>query len=389
MDEGGGTRAAEWTGVGLVDSLLGLVISALLITEYVSDDKLSHSQVTIGVATSIGLGALIVMHRRAPLLLAVAVTGLASARAFLPEGGAGVAHGLVIIVAAYSVAAYRDGWVAYTGLALSITFGLVTIAYDRSSWDLGSFLFYGVWVCAPWVVGRMIRLRQQREQALERDVVRLDRVREEEARAAVDEERLRIARELHDVVGHAIGVIVLQADGGRRLLDIDPQETRTALDTIERVGRDALGEMRRLVALMRETESIGALGPQPGLRRLDALATELRAAGLPVEIRIEGGPVALPAGLDLAAYRIVQEALTNTLKHAGPASAQVVIRYEAGSVCIAVIDDGIGPSGNGLPGHGLTGIRERVSVYGGSVEAGPGEQGGYVVRARLPYAGSP
>ncbi|HEY3105579.1 MAG TPA: sensor histidine kinase [Gaiellaceae bacterium] len=215
----------------------------------------------------------------------------------------------------------------------------------------------------------------------------LERDREQEMRQAVEDERARIARELHDVVGHALGVIVLQADGGRRVLSAEPQETERALETIERTGRAALVEMRRLVAMLRASEEQLALLPQPGLAQLGALAAQVRSAGLPVDVVVLGDPSPLPAGVDLSAYRIAQEGLTNVLKHAGPAHATVTVRYGAGEVAIEVADDGAGStSSNGDGGHGLTGIRERVAMFGGEVEAGPRNGGGYAILARLPYA---
>jgi len=220
------------------------------------------------------------------------------------------------------------------------------------------------------------------------DNVRLDPERVSAARRAAAEERARIARELHDVVGHAIGVIVLQADGGRRLLRVDPGETERALTTIEQTGRGALDEMRRLVAMLRATDDEDALAPQPGLAGLEELAADVRAAGLPVDVVIEGQPTALPAGVDLSAYRIAQEALTNALKHAGPAHARVLVRYGAREVGIEVEDDGRGAptAGSNGGGHGLVGIRERAALYGGQVDAGPRPEGGFAVRVRLPYS---
>jgi len=202
----------------------------------------------------------------------------------------------------------------------------------------------------------------------------------------VAEERQRIARELHDVVAHAISVIVVQARGGRRLLDTEPAEARGAFDTIEGTGQQVLGEMRRLLGLLRESEDQLALAPQPSLVRIDDLVEQVRDAGLPVELAIEGEPTELPPGIDLSAYRIVQEALTNALKHAGPATARVTLRYGEDSLELEIADDGSGSAAGNGGGHGLVGIKERVAMLGGEVEAGGRVAGGYTVRARLPYA---
>jgi signal transduction histidine kinase len=208
--------------------------------------------------------------------------------------------------------------------------------------------------------------------------------RDERAQEAVAEERTRIARELHDVVAHAISLIVLQARGGRRMLSDDPDETRRALDVIEHAGEQALGEMRRLLGLLRDDEPELTLAPPPSLRRIDELVAGTRASGLPVEVVIEGEPVELPPGVDVSAYRIVQEALTNALKHAGPAHARVTITYARDAVDLAIVDDGPGvPSANG-GGYGLAGMRERVAVYGGRLESGARPEGGYALRVRLP-----
>ncbi len=186
-------------------------------------------------------------------------------------------------------------------------------------------------------------------------------------------------------MAHAISVIVLQARGGRKLLDEEPDEARQALDAIERTASQALDEMRRLLGLLRESDEELALTPQPTLARLHDLVTHVRDAGLPVELAVEGEPTELPPGVDLSAYRIVQEALTNALKHAGPATARVTVRYGEGELDLEIADDGAGAGNGDGGGQGLTGIRERVAVFGGEVETGMRAEGGYAVRARLPY----
>jgi signal transduction histidine kinase len=213
---------------------------------------------------------------------------------------------------------------------------------------------------------------------------RAERERETAARVAVAEERARIARELHDVVAHSVSVMVLQTGAVRRLLDEHQTREREALGAVERTGREALAEMRRLLGVLRAPDEQAELAPQPGLSELPALVARTEAAGLPVALRVEGEPSALPLGIDLSAYRIVQEALTNTLKHAGPAHAEVAIRYERDSIDIEIADDGRrAPTDNG-GGHGLVGMRERATLYGGELTAEAREGGGFVVHARLP-----
>ena len=200
--------------------------------------------------------------------------------------------------------------------------------------------------------------------------------------AVVAAERERIARDLHDVVAHSLSVMVIQAQAAERVLEGEQTSAREALASIDATGRQALAEMRRLVGMLREREY--TLSPQPGMGQLDLLLDQVRAAGLPVEIETQGEPRPLAPGVDLAAYRIVQEALTNVLKHAGPASARVTVRYAANGVELEVADDGVG-AGDGPPGgHGLAGMRERVAVYGGALEAGSVNGRGFRVRATLP-----
>src|SRR5581483_9114664 len=189
----------------------------------------------------------------------------------------------------------------------------------------------------------------------------------------------RIARELHDVVGHSVSVMTVQAAAARRLLKPHQEEEREALLVVEQTGREALAEMRRMVGVLRRPEEAPALAPQPSLEHLDKLVAHTRERGLPVELRIEGDPVTLPAGVDLTAYRLVQEGLTNAIKHARAGQAEVVVRY-------GERDDELGGGDGDGGGHGLVGMRERVSVYGGELEAGPQDGGGYRLRARLPLS---
>jgi signal transduction histidine kinase len=215
-----------------------------------------------------------------------------------------------------------------------------------------------------------------------------ERERDVAAREAVVEERARIARELHDVIAHNVSMMVLQAGAERRVLNGSAGSTREVLQTIEQVGRSALTEMRRLLGMLR-SDAAESLRPQPGLEDLPALAAQVREAGLPVELRIEGEPRSLPAGIELSAFRIVQEALTNTIKHAGQARAQVSVRYGADMLELEIVDDGRGADrdtaeGAVGKGHGLVGMRERVALYGGRLAVGGHPAGGFAVRARLP-----
>ena len=206
---------------------------------------------------------------------------------------------------------------------------------------------------------------------------------------AVAEERRRIARELHDVVAHSVSVMTVQAGAVRRLLRPDQERERQALEVIEATGREALTEMRRLVGLLREQGSMPEFAPQPSMRTVDVLLGTVREAGLPVELEVEGEPRELPPGIDLSAYRVIQEALTNALRYAGPAHAWVTVRWKARELELEVANDGRSEPGRSDGGHGLAGLRERVALVGGTIDSGPRTGGGFVVRAHLPLEGAP
>jgi signal transduction histidine kinase len=214
----------------------------------------------------------------------------------------------------------------------------------------------------------------------------LEQTREQDARRAIAEERARIARELHDVVAHSVSVMTVQTSAVRRLLTPEQEKERHALLTVEQTGREALAEMRRLVGVLRSDDhEAPALAPQPGLAEVGTLVAHAKETGLQVDLQIEGQPVRLPAGIDLTAYRLVQEGLTNAIKHASAEHAEVCVRYASGHVEVEVVDDGRGVNGRSSSGgHGLLGMRERVSIYRGDLDVGPRAEGGFRLRARLP-----
>jgi signal transduction histidine kinase len=374
------------------DWALALALAALLEIELwtidpshppgdVGSDVFSSAERAVAGAAGLVLTLSLAWRRRAPLIvLAVAIATSIIANFAAPLDAA-TTPAVALVVAVYSVGAHAERLREWIGLA---GVGAVIAANAAAEFSLGNLLFIAMILGGAWLGGRAMRYRRERERVLERLTVDLEREREEKARAAVAEERVRIARELHDVVAHAISVIVLQARGARRSLAADPEETREALDTIEATGSEALAEMRRLLGMLRTHDEDVALAPQPSLRYLDALAAQVREAGLPVELSVEGEPIELPPGVDLSAYRIVQEALTNALKHAGPTSARVLVRYGKDDLELEIADTGAGAVASDGEGHGLVGMRERVSLYGGRLEAGPRDGGGFAVRARLP-----
>jgi signal transduction histidine kinase len=290
-----------------------------------------------------------------------------------------------LLVAAYTVAAYSELREAAIGGAILLGWGAAAMVWDDV--PFGDYLFVAIILGGVWAAGRTVRSRRQLAVALADKNVLLEHEQEARAKQAVAEERTRIARELHDVVAHNVSVMVVQAGAERRSLGDDRRETREALEAIEQTGRQALTEMRRLLGMLRKDDDELALAPQPSMEHLELLVSQVREAGMPVELEVEGEPEPLPAGVDLSAYRIVQEALTNALKHAGPARALVRVRYRRDELELEIVDDGPGPAvdaTNGAGGHGLIGMRERVSMFGGDLAAGERSGGGYSVHARLP-----
>jgi signal transduction histidine kinase len=328
---------------------------------------------------ALGMTAALLLRLRAPLLtLVLEAAGMTLLSVVSPvEGNDPMTLVLMVLVAVYTVGAHARGRALLAGAALVLVATGAAIVEDGSSMNVSGFLFFGLVIGGPFVAGIVIRIRRERERVLVHE-------RDERARTAVADERSRIARELHDVVAHAISVIVLQARGARHALADDPDDARHAIDAIERTASQALGEMRRLLAILREDDESASLVPEASLSHLDVLADEVCAAGLPVEVRVSGEPRELAPGLDASAYRIVQEALTNALKHAGRASALVNVHYGADALELEVADDGVGAQNGATSGHGLIGMRERAAVFGGRIEAGPRGEGGYTVRASLP-----
>jgi signal transduction histidine kinase len=273
---------------------------------------------------------------------------------------------------------------ARVGLVIVLV-GAAIVMYNSPGASAGDLVFTTAMFGMGWLVGFALRERTVRTEAAEERAVRAEREREAAARVAVAEERGRIARELHDVVAHAVSVMVLQVGAVRHRMPESDTEDRETLKNVEQAGRTALAEMRRLLNAMRVDGDELELLPHPGLDDLEALVDDVRKAGLAVNLRMHGEPVELPPALDLSAYRILQEALTNALKHAHASKADVDVHYDAGALQLCVRDNGRGgPSGDSGLGHGLVGIRERVKIYGGDMTAGPAPGGGFLLQARLP-----
>jgi len=316
-------------------------------------------------------------RRLAPVpVFAISVAAVA---ALFARGNPGGALPMVIAVGAYTVGAYRPAR-EVVAAAVWLNAALVAMLIAGSpGFGVPEFVTSVAVYAATMLAGWTMQSRRLRLDAAERGQA------EAAGRAAADE-RLRIAQELHDVVAHSLGVIAVQAGVGTHVLDADPAEARRALSNISRTSRSSLAEIRRLLGLVRGRESTAPFAPTAGLADLERLALEIAEAGLPVTLEVADDTSEVPPGVELAAYRIVQEALTNTLRHAHAHQATVRLEARAGTVHLTVSDDGSGPNGRrGSSGHGLVGMRERVAVYGGSLEVGPGPDGGCRVDATLPY----
>jgi signal transduction histidine kinase len=358
------------------DELLAVALTTLVLLEVaLREGPESHRIESAALAVALGAAAARRSHDPLPLLalmLAVSVVSRAVPSLAQPTNSGGF---VFLLLAVYSAAAHTSG--RRTLLAGGMTVGTFVPALDMSGGiTADNVIFFALIFGAPWIAGRAVRQRRLNERELELEKGR--------AAAAIVEERARIARELHDVVAHSISVMVVQARGGRRVLESEPADAREALAVIESTGQQALDEMRRLVGMLRSGDETLPLAPQPSLGQLGTLVDQVRAAGLPVELAIEGEPRDVPPGIDLSAFRIVQEALTNALTHAGPARARVVLRYLADDLELEISDDGPGSGAGSGSGYGLVGMRERVSVYGGELQAGRHPEGGYTLRVRLP-----
>jgi len=348
------------------------------------------------VAWAVALAAPLVLRRRWPLLV-LAVTTLHFTRYWAVGQVNEIASWVILGVAVYSAAAYADRrrarwmcgacllWLIGSGVVLSARagpIGAVEVA-AIAMFDALPFLL-------AWPLGAMMRRLREYRVVLEERNRQLDQEREVNARRAVLEERVRIARELHDVVAHHVSVMGVQAGVARRLFDRDPPEAVAAIGSVETASRQAIADLQQLVGVLRRQEEGDDLAPQPSLQRLPELVEHMRQTGLPVKLTTTGEPQQLPAGVELSAYRIIQEALTNTLKHAGPAQAAVTVRYDNGAVEVEVVDDGQGPppARQETGGKGLVGMQERVRLYGGRLEAGARPGGGFRVYAVLRSGGS-
>ncbi len=386
-------QAPGQMGPLLIDGIAALVVFALIAQQLITKHLLpgQHPTTVLTWLLAVLIVAPILTHRRFPRAsVAVCLSAIA-----VYAAGRYVAYpGFAVFVLTFDIALHSEERIAVPTLfASAVVIGIAVDLQPTKVAVLSTYIASEIFVGGAWLAGWTLRRRRARWAGLQARAERLEREREEEARRAVTEERLRIARELHDVIAHSMSVIAVQSAVGNHVIDSQPAEARQALAAIEATSRSALTEMRRLLGVLRqEGEPRGSLTPAPGLADLSALAGQVRDAGLTVWINVDGQRGAIPPGIDLSAYRIIQEALTNVIKHAAAASASVTIRYRPDSVTVEIADEGAGTPAAGVPapragsGHGIIGMRERVAVFGGEFSAGPGPDGGFRVRACFPVA---
>ncbi len=409
--------------VDVAQTLFTLLVSLPFIVATLTRDHRGAAPLLVALTLVAALALL--WRRRAPSTVLVVSACAAAVVILLARGGDDDASSIGPYFALYTLAAYRPRRRSIAGLAFAgaLLGGAAAVEGVHSRHGgLAPTIGTLALVFAAWAYGRSVGLRRAYMAELEARAEHLQRGRAADMRAALAEERARIARELHDVVAHHVSVMTVQASAAQRTLERDPARSREAMAAVEETGRGALREMRRLVGVLRDPAEAGPaaggeMAPQPGLADIDALVASVREAGLDVAVTVRGEPRPLSSGVDLAVYRIVQEALTNTLKHSGAASSRVLLRYDPDELTVRVLDDGRGlrpsrpPAGRGgaspapeversafagagpaagdggTPrrlGHGLLGMRERVSLYGGRLYTGPRADGGYEVLARIP-----
>lgn len=327
----------------------------------------------------------LVARRRAPVSVALVVAIALAVQVLAVVRGVSFLAGLLpLAVMVYSVAAYGAPRCRSIGLAALLAAAVLASVRVPEMHRTGEILFSIFALTSTWLLGDAARRHRGHADRHAAEARRLADERDAWRAGAVAEERSRIARELHDVVAHSVSLMGVQAGAARIQLDTDKERAREALLAIETTARDAVQELRRLLDILREHPDGGSLTPQPGMAEIRELVAQVRAAGQPVTLKVEGTEVPVPPGVALAAYRIVQEALTNTIKHARARHAEVRIAYAAQALELMIVDDGAAAASGTPGGHGLIGLHERAALYGGSLEAGPRGNGGFSVRARLP-----
>ena len=365
--------------------VLPVLIAAVGTLEFVAIDlpHLGRSLVFIYVAS-----AVLLLNQRYPLASPLTALGVLVVFSLVDPLAAteGNTTLLLAMFSLFVVAAFNSGRVAVLGGLFGLVC-LALVAVRAPVWDISGFVVLVLLLLIAWGAGRLSALRDQIALDLRDQKQRAETERAEEAARAVELERARISRELHDIVAHHISVIVVQARGGRRCLATAPEDARQAFDAIEQMGGEALTEMRQLLGVL-SSQAQAPLSPSASLRQLDPLLNQVRSSGQEVDLVVQGTAVPLPPGLDLAAYRIVQESLTNVVKHTRRTQARVTVSYQPNDLQLEIADNGPGPyaapAGDGHAPRGLVGMRERVAIYGGTLSTGPANGAGFLVKATFP-----
>ncbi len=383
------SRLGRWEPASLDRLAAAVLLVAIEAQIWLTPAQAGRTASAVG---GVGVAMAVAVRRRWPL--GAVVLGLGSILVTDAVGGS-VAQSAVATVPAGAMITYGAGAFvtprrALVGVALVVAGLALNVAFtSRAAADV----FFSVVVVGvlPWALGWTLRRRARTAQAHRALAEQLDAERDLRARAAADDERARVARELHDVVAHCVSVMVIQAGGARLVMDVEPARAEESLRIVERAGREALAEMRRLLGVMDAGKDPAPLAPSPGIADVADLVSRTCDSGFPARLDVRGDPVPLTPALDLCAYRIVQEALTNAIKHAGPASVRVIVRWSAAALDVVVEDDGSGPpAGAGAAGgHGLAGMRERAALHGGRLDVGAGPAGGFIVHAHLPLETAP
>lgn len=363
-----------------VDLVVALILGVVILIQEAAMARPGAIEILAGA----GSAATVAWRRRAPVAATIAAAVFIGLLA--RSGGAPNLEVVVLVLDFYMLGRSGErGWLTLEALLVAVALPAVALV-PESSGVVDVVSTWAVFIVLPFASARVIGTRTAAMRELQADAQRLESEQRERARRAIGEERIRIARELHDVIAHSVSVMVIQTAAARRLARQDQAGAGEALDAVTNCGREALSEMRRMVGVLHrgDLELAGA----PGLTQLQRLADRARASGLPVEVRIDGDPRPLPQMIDLVAFRVVQESLTNVIKHAGAARAVIMVAYTTRTLDIDIIDDGHGPgrADPGLEGtgHGLIGMQERLATYGGELQTGRGRGGGFHVRARIP-----
>ena len=370
------------------DALLAAILLVASLAEIAAGAEEWSGPVALEFFLAVVCAVPLAWRRSHPLVVVAVVAAATTAAAAVVAPAQGPFEPFIAFeLAVYSVGVHcrrREGVIALTVVVIAGAATWAVVAETVDGAHYGDWLPALVYAVLVWLVGRVIRSRNERTQELERLALELANERDARAREAVTVERARIARELHDIVAHNITVMGIQATAASRIIEGDQPHVREALSVIETTSRETVDEMRHMLGVLRRDDDEIGLAPQPSLRDLDTLVEQVRHAGLDVDVRVEGEPRPLPAGLDLSAYRIVQEALTNALKHAAPAHVDVAVRYLDDRIVLVVVDDGTRTVPGRGTGNGLVGMRERAALFGGDLHAGRRAGGGWELHVTLP-----